>query len=149
MSLRVTGSVDASGPTIGGMRSGPTTIILAIAIALVAGCGSDDDGAADAGSRSVEIAAVEYAFEAQQSISIEAGETIEFVVTNAGTLDHEMEVLTDANRRLGATERIAPGDTDSVTVTFEEAGVYRVICDIDDHRSRGQQAEFTVVEPAT
>lgn len=119
------------------------------AIALVTGCGSSDDGATDTDSRSVEIAAVEYAFEAQQSISIEAGETIEFVVTNAGTLDHEMEVLTDANRRLGTTDRIAPGDSDSVTVTFDDAGVYRVICDIDDHRSRGQQAEFTVVEPAT
>jgi uncharacterized cupredoxin-like copper-binding protein len=32
-------------------------------------------------------------------------------------------------------------------VTFENAGVYTVICDIDDHRSRGQQAEFTVLEP--
>jgi plastocyanin len=33
-----------------------------------------------------------------------------------------------------------------VTVTFEEAGIYQVICDIDDHLSRGQQARFEVTE---
>jgi plastocyanin len=31
-----------------------------------------------------------------------------------------------------------------VTVTFEEAGNYRLICDIDDHLSRGQSATVTV-----
>ncbi len=117
------------------------------AVALVAGCGSDDAAAPASEPRSVEIATVEYAFEAKESITISAGETIEFIVTNEGTIDHEMEVLTDANRRLGKTERIAPGDSATVVVTFDEAGLYRVICDIDDHRSRGQQAEFTVFEP--
>ncbi len=127
-------------------RAGAGTLITALA--LVAGCGSDDTGAPASEARSVQIATVEYAFEAQESITISAGETIEFIVTNEGSLDHEMEVLTDANRRLGKTERIAPGDSATVVVTFEEAGVYRVICDIDDHRSRGQQAEFTVFEAA-
>ncbi len=118
------------------------------ALFLVAGCGSDDAAAPAGEARSVEIAAVEYAFEAKESITITAGETIEFIVTNEGTIDHEMEVLTDANRRLGKTERIAPGNSATVVVSFDEAGVYRVICDIDDHQSRGQQAEFTVFEPA-
>jgi uncharacterized cupredoxin-like copper-binding protein len=118
------------------------------ALFLVAGCGSDDAAAPAGEARSVEIAAVEYAFEAKESITITAGETIEFIVTNEGTIDHEMEVLTDANRRLGKTERIAPGNSAAVVVSFDEAGVYRVICDIDDHQSRGQQAEFTVFEPA-
>jgi len=118
------------------------------ALVLVAGCGSDDAGAPGSEARSVEIATVEYAFEAKESITIEAGETIAFVVTNEGEIDHEMEVLTDASRRLGKTERIAPGGSDTLVVTFEEAGVYTVICDIDDHRSRGQQAEFTVAEPS-
>ncbi len=112
----------------------------------MASCSSDDAGDAEL-TRSVEIAAVEYAFEAKESITITAGDTIEFVVTNEGAIDHEMEVLTAASRRLGKTERIAPGQSESLVVTFGEPGVYLVICDIDDHRSRGQQAEFTVAAP--
>jgi plastocyanin len=122
--------------------------IAACALAVVVSCGADDSSGADGGeARTVQISAVEYAFNASESITIEAGDTIEFVVSNDGTIDHEMEVLTEANRRLGETDRISPGGSDSVTVTFEEPGVYRVICDIDDHRSRGQQAEFTVADP--
>ena len=55
--------------------------------------------------------------------------------------------MTGANRRLGKTGRIAPGNSANVVVTFDEAGLYRVICDIDDHQTRGQTAEFTVFEP--
>ena len=130
------------------MRTGYTAGALLLVVATVAACGGDDNSGASGGeARSVEIATVEYAFVANESITIEAGETIEFIVTNEGDIDHEMEVLTDASRRLGKTERIAPGTSDSLIVTFEEAGVYTVICDIDDHRSRGQVAEFTVFEP--
>lgn len=130
------------------MRLRATAAILFVVAGLTAGCGGDDNSGASGGeARSVEIATVEYAFVARDSITIEAGETIEFVVTNEGEIDHEMEVLTDASRRLGKTDRIAPGASDSLIVTFEDAGVYTVICDIDDHRSRGQVAEFTVFEP--
>jgi len=128
------------------MHTRTVATAMVAALAAIAGCGSEEASEPEGPPRSVEIAAVEYAFEAKESITITAGETIEFVVSNEGSLDHELEVLTDANRRLGKTERIAPGDSASVVVTFDDAGVYRVICDIDDHRSRGQQAEFTVFE---
>lgn len=130
------------------MRTSIATATTVAAAGLLLGCGGDDNAGASGGAaRSVEIATVEYAFEAKENITIEAGDTIEFIVTNEGQIDHEMEVLTEASRRLGKTERIAPGASDTLIVTFEEAGIYTVICDIDDHRSRGQQAEFTVMEP--
>lgn len=116
------------------------------ALVVFSACGADDTATPADASRSVEIQAVEFAFQASESITIEAGETIEFIVINAGTIDHEMEVLTDASRRLGKTDRLSPGMRSSLVVTFEEPGVYTVICDIDDHRSRGQQADFTVAE---
>jgi plastocyanin len=118
----------------------------AAALIAFSACGSDDAATSENTSRSVEIQMVEYAFQASESITIEAGETIEFIVTNAGTIDHEMEVLTDASRRLGKTNRLSPGMRASLVLTFDEPGVYSVICDIDDHRSRGQQADFTVVD---
>jgi uncharacterized cupredoxin-like copper-binding protein len=37
-----------------------------------------------------------------------------------------------------------PGSADTVTVTFDEAGSYQIICDVDDHLSRGQRAVFEV-----
>jgi plastocyanin len=130
-------------------RISPFVPVAAIAFAVIglAGCGDDGDSASDgAGGESsvVEIAAVEYEFLASESITIAPGDTVIFRVTNEGELDHELQVLTDENRRLGQTDRISPGDTDEVTVTFTDVGVYQVICDIDDHFSRGQRAQFTV-----
>jgi uncharacterized cupredoxin-like copper-binding protein len=111
-------------------------------------CGSaDEDGAdGDRPARIVDLEAVEFAFRTDAAITIASGDTIEFRVRNAGELDHELEVLDARNRSLGKTERISPGATRSVTVTFEEAGAYQVICDIDNHRSLGQNAQFTVDE---
>lgn len=122
----------------------PIAAIAALAIGLTA-CGDDDGNGSDgAPARVIEITANEYDFEAPAGISIAAGDTITFRVTNVGELNHELQVVTGENRVLGKTIEITPGDTDDVTVTFEEAGVYQVYCDIDDHFSRGQRASITV-----
>jgi uncharacterized cupredoxin-like copper-binding protein len=118
--------------------------LLAI-VALLAGCG-DDDGSSDAAaepSRTIEVTATEYAFNGDPGVIV-TGDTVEFSLVNAGQLDHSLEVLSGAGRSLGKTERIGPGATDAVIVTFEEAGTYRLICDVDDHLSRGQSASITV-----
>ena len=111
---------------------------------LLLACGSDE--AADAPAepaRTIEIRATEYAFNGDPGV-ISAGDTIEFVLDNVGQLDHSLEVLSAEGRSLGKTERIAAGATASVTVTFADDGVYRLICDVDDHLSRGQSATITV-----
>jgi plastocyanin len=111
----------------------------------VAACGADSPAteASSEPSRTVEILAAEYTFNGEPGV-ITAGDTIEFALENVGQLDHSLEVLSAAGSSLGATERIAPGGTGSVTVTFDEAGVYRLICDVDDHFSRGQAGTITV-----
>lgn len=93
----------------------------------------------------VDITAEEYSFNGDPG-TITAGETITFVVSNTGFLDHEMQVLDGNGRKIDGTTRLSPGQVGEVTVTFEEAGPYRLICDIDDHLSRGQSAGLTVVE---
>ena len=119
------------------------------AVALVAsGCGGSDgdgDGGGEA-DRSIAVTATEYDFNAEAGIEIVAGETIEFEVTNVGDVTHEMQVLTGDAKTLGRTPEIAPSQSGTVTVTFDEPGVYQVICDIDDHLSRGQRAEFQVAD---
>jgi plastocyanin len=125
----------------------------AVVVAMLAvGCGGGDVGDGDGGGdgeeadRAIAVTATEYRFNAEAGIEIVSGETIEFEVTNVGEVTHEMQVLTGDGKELGRTGEIEPSQSDSVTVTFEEAGVYQVICDIDDHLSRGQQAKFEVAE---
>ena len=111
---------------------------------LLLACGSDE--AADAPSepaRTIEIRATEYAFNGDPGV-ISAGDTIEFVLDNVGQLDHSLEVLSSEGRSLGKTERVPAGASASVTVTFVDDGVYRLICDVDDHLSRGQSATIAV-----
>lgn len=111
------------------------------------GCGDDASSRSDPTPiRTVEIAASEYQFTGDPDAGITAGETIRFVVSNEGALSHEMQVLTGDGRLIDRTEEIPPGGRDEVTVSFGDAGTYQVICDIDDHLTRGQRATFTVAE---
>lgn len=119
-------------------------ILLSLLLA-VAACGADSPATEESPepSRTVEIVAAEYTFSGDPGVIV-AGDTIEFVLENVGQLDHSLEVLSPAGGSLGVTERIVPDASGSVTVTFADAGVYRLICDVDDHFSRGQGGTITV-----
>jgi plastocyanin len=123
----------------------PAIALLALVSWLFVSCGSDDTAAGESSSaaRTIEIIATEYEFNGDPGV-IGPGDTIEFDVENVGQVDHSLEVLSSSGTSLGRTARIAPGASASVTVTFDDAGVYRLICDVDDHLSRGQTASITV-----
>ena len=125
------------------------TSTLAVPVLVMLGACGNDSGSGDGGAdpdRTLEIQTTEYSFTGDPAANIVAGETIRFVVTNVGELTHEMQIANLENKLLGRTERIAPGGRDEVVVTFDEAGTYQVFCDIDDHFSRGQRAQFTITE---
>jgi plastocyanin len=124
-------------------RSRVALSTLVLVPAMLGACGGDAAEEPSAATRTIEIAASEYAFNGDPGV-IEPGDTIEFDVDNVGQVDHSLEVLSSSGTSLGRTERIVPGASDAVTVTFAEAGVYRLICDVDDHLSRGQTASITV-----
>jgi plastocyanin len=118
--------------------------LVVLVSSLLVACGSDETAdESSSPARTIEITAVEYAFNGDPGV-IESGDTIEFDVENVGEVDHSLEVLSSSGSSLGRTERIAPGSRASVTVTFDASGVYRLICDVDDHLSRGQTASITV-----
>ncbi len=112
---------------------------------VIVACGADNPSTEAPGgpTRTIEITAAEYTFNGDPGV-IAAGDTIEFALENVGQLDHSLEVLSATGSSLGATERIPAGGSGSVTVTFDDAGVYRLICDVDDHFSRGQSGTITV-----
>lgn len=145
--LALPGYVDGMPTSVSRRHTALLGSVLFLSAGVASACGGGEDGEAGAATaeRTVEVDANEYAFFGDPG-TIVAGDTIEFVVSNTGVLDHSMQVLTGEGRVLGQTDRILPGDSDTVVVTFADAGPYRLICDIDDHLSRGQSAGLTVVD---
>jgi uncharacterized cupredoxin-like copper-binding protein len=93
--------------------------------------------------REVEMTAVDHSFDLGDP-KIKAGETILFEMKNEGEEPHEFEVFDPDDKILGEIAEVDPGRTGQVTLTFEQPGTYRYICDVDDHQSRGMKGTFTV-----
>lgn len=126
-------------------RAQQSVVALVVAVTLLAGCG--DDAATPEPTQTIQVSAGEYFFTSDVVPVITAGETVRFVVTNDGRLIHEMQVLDATGRVLGRTAELAPGESETLDVTFDEATPHQVICDVDDHLTQGQRAVF-LVEPA-
>lgn len=129
-------------------------MLAALPLLVLAACGSDDANGGspealspDDVSQTVEFTAFEYDFGADAATTIAAGEVVRFRLTNVGELDHEMQVLDENGRLIDQIQRLVPGASGEVLLQFESAGQYQLICDIDDHLVRGQQAIFSVDEP--
>ena len=91
---------------------------------------------------------------------IRAGETVRFVVTNAGAVRHEFFVGTEeeqaeheaemAEHGMGHDEpmgvSVEPGATDELEVTFSQAGELLVGCHEPGHYAGGMRATIVVGE---
>lgn len=121
-----------------------TTAAVASAVGLV-GCSGGDDPAGSV-DQTIVVTMSEYAFTSDVVPVIRAGETVRFVADNAGRLIHEIQVLDADASVLDRTDRVMPGERSEITVRFERPGVHQLICDIDDHLSRGQRALFEVLD---
>ena len=123
------------------VRAFGAVIAMTTGAALFSACGSG--GSADTAqgtvTQTIEIIATEYAFSGDPATEISAGETVRIVVRNEGGLRHELQLLDTDARLIDRTEELEPGATGEITVTFDSPGVYQVICDIDDHLSRGSE----------
>lgn len=126
----------------------------------------DHDGETVAvADRSVEVALTEFAFEAAV-FEMTPGETVEFVVTNAGVLEHEFRLSNGhrieehlaaghADHEDGAEMHhdvggdvillVGPGETEFVTFTFgDDVTLYtHVVCLIPGHYEAGMSTPLT------
>ena len=114
--------------------------------------------------RAVQVAMTDFAFEPNEFEAM-AGETIEFVVTNLGVVEHEFRLSNehriDEHIAAGHTDHddgaegghheggdvillVEPGDTRSVTVTFgDDTTLYSVVaCLIPGHYEAGMKASM-------
>lgn len=91
-------------------------------------------------SGAVTISATEYAF-APASASVPAG-SITFAVTNAGTENHEFEVL-QGETSVGRIDQLTRQTTQVLTVTLA-AGNYTFACRLNGHDQLGMTGTLTV-----
>jgi plastocyanin len=92
-----------------------------------------DGGAAQAeADRQIDFEAVDFDYENLDTSGIASGDTIRFVMTNAGEQAHEFEVLDPDDEPIGEVAGTNPGDTGGATMTFTAPGVYTYQCILVD-----------------
>jgi iron uptake system component EfeO len=95
-------------------------------------------------SRTIQVTAHEWGYDGLDFLVAKERETVKFVLTNKGTVDHEMEVRDPDGEVVGEVEPTAPGTSGEVTVTFYESGEWAVQCGIEGHLEHGMRRTFSV-----
>ena len=118
-------------------------VLLVVALAGCGGGGSKKQAAATpaGGGKTIQVKETEYKL-APSSLTVSKPGTVTFDVTNAGTIDHALEV--EGNGVEQKTSTISPGSSAKLTVDLSKAGSYEVYCPIDGHRSMGMEAKLVV-----
>jgi len=94
--------------------------------------------------RTIAVGAANYTFDLPEGTKIANGETITFTMKNDGTIEHEMEVFLPDGDALGEIGPTKAGETGSVTLTFDEPGIYRLVCGIEGHEAQGMVSSLEV-----
>lgn len=116
----------------------PVAALGVVAALAVVGCGG---GGEDAGTP-LRLEATEFEFSPAE-VTVERGEH-EFQIVNRGEVEHALEIHTPGGEV--ETERVAPGESATVTANLPETGTYELYCPVGDHRQRGMEGRVTVEE---
>jgi uncharacterized cupredoxin-like copper-binding protein len=146
------------------VRRLPLIAGLATLTIVVAACGESSTttspDTAGTGTRTVDVAMEDIKFETT-SLTVQAGETIDFRFTNTGKvahdafigdnaaqMDHEAEMGQMGGTDDHATEEEAlvlqPGESGELTYTFDKAGTFEVGCHQPGHYAAGMKIDVTV-----
>jgi uncharacterized cupredoxin-like copper-binding protein len=148
-----------------------TTLVAASAalVLLLAACGGggedpvrNDQVPAD-GIRTIEVVALDELSFDPGTVKVEAGETIRFIVTNAGSAVHDFYVGTEDEQMAHEAEMgdtgmgmdhgadpeadaltLEAGETDGLTVTFDEPGTVLFACHQPGHYDGGMIGTINV-----
>lgn len=116
------------------------------ALTVASACATDADMPRDPNVE-ITVQMNEFDFVSDVVPEFTEGDTVRFVVENVGLIPHEVQILDTDATRLDETGPVEAGGRTELVVTFDEAGIFQMICDIDDHLSRGQRAVFEVRRP--
>jgi uncharacterized cupredoxin-like copper-binding protein len=124
------------------------------AAALLVACGG--------GGQTIEVQALDELAWDPASVTVQAGETVTFVVTNDGQAQHEFVLGPDhvqeaheeaaaggmehgeAGEEAMAVLELAPGETEEATITFDEPGEILYGCHEPGHYDGGMVGTVTV-----
>lgn len=116
-------------------------------------------------SRSIEIRMDDTMRFAPDTVQVQAGETIRFVVHNAGNVEHELVLGSDEDIRTHAEDmkkgqdhahshagmaaiHLGPGQTGELVVSFPKALTLQMACLIPGHYEAGMRGQLTVSSSA-
>lgn len=109
-------------------------------------------------SRTIKVTALDIKYD-KPRIEVKAGETIKFIVTNAGKLRHEfiigdaeeqkqhaemMKQMPDMVHEDANTITLEPGETKNLVWQFSKAGKLEVACHIPGHYEAGMKSQVVV-----
>jgi uncharacterized cupredoxin-like copper-binding protein len=120
--------------------------VLVVVLAL-AGCGggsksgSKKPAASAGGGMTIQVKETEFHI-SPATIKIASTGTVTFDATNAGKIDHALELEGNGvEQKIGS---ISPGSSGKLTVMLSKKGTYQLYCPIDNHRAMGMQATVVV-----
>lgn len=139
---------------ITGRITGGTAVRLAAVLATVTAgvagtaCGSDA-GAEPTRETTLVLEAYEdgdaYGYRAVGPVDVRVGDRLTIEMRNAGALLHDMAVIHPDGSTLVTAAAVATGDVAAVTIDLDDAGIYRINCNVDNHLTEhGMQAPFEV-----
>lgn len=115
--------------------------------------------AASAGATRIEVKLTDALTIELASVTVPAGQPVTFVVTNAGSVEHEFVLGDEAEQAAHEQEMaesggmthdeamaigVKPGATKELTVTFDEAGTILAGCHVAGHYAGGMKAAIEV-----
>ena len=118
-------------------------VLLVVALAGCGGKGGPKKQAAApaGGGKTIQVKETEFHL-APAKITIASTGSVTFDATNAGKIDHALEIEGNGvEQKIGT---ISPGSSGKLTVTLSKKGTYELYCPIDNHRAMGMQATVVV-----
>ncbi len=118
-------------------------------------------------SRSIDVRMDDSMRFSPETLQVQAGETVRLVVHNAGRLEHELVLGSDAQIREhaeamkkgtdhhshghagGAAISVAPGQTGELVVTLAQAGQLQMACLVPGHYEAGMRGKVQVGDSGT